>query len=265
MANTPRYLRRRIITWSGIAAACVLLTGLTQIGGVVLVLALVAAHLRQLGKVQCLFLFCLLYAVATILVVPWLAPLFGRVPLACGAATYQPQSLFYCAANRHYVKPVVKDALARVADRVEAAFPGTRISYLDAGFPFGFMPMLPHLSHGDGRKLDLALFYEGRAVGGTWPIGYWAFPVEPQVLASPCARDGFFRWRMAWLQPLLPDHRLDERRSRLLVEAILAEAPHRVFLEPHLVARLKLQGRGILFAGCHAARHDDHVHAGWID
>lgn len=38
--------------------------------------------------------------------------------------------------------------------------PQIRISYLDANFPFkdGF-PLLPHLSHDDGRKVDIAFMY----------------------------------------------------------------------------------------------------------
>lgn len=262
MAISARPPWARILTWGGILVACVLLTGLTQIGGGVLILTLVAARFLRLGKVHALAFFCVLYAGATILVVPALAPLFGRVPLACAAEKYQPQSLFYCATNRHYVTPAVKAALRRIAARVDAAFPGTRISYLDAGFPFGFMPMPPHLSHGDGRKLDLALFYQGNTAGGVWAIGYWAFPSDS---ASPCAKDGFFRWHMAWLQLWLPPHKLDAARTRTLVLAILAEAPHRIFLEPHLMETLQLADSRIMFAGCHAARHDDHVHVGWVE
>ena len=60
-------------------------------------------------------------------------------------------------------------------------FPGTQVLALDANFPFldGFS-MFPHLSHADGRKLDVAFLYESEdgqsAFGATRsPIGYWAF------------------------------------------------------------------------------------------
>lgn len=39
--------------------------------------------------------------------------------------------------------------------------PNFNIYFLDANFPFfnGF-PLLPHLSHNDGKKLDISLVYE---------------------------------------------------------------------------------------------------------
>ena len=51
---------------------------------------------------------------------------------------------------------------------------------LDGNFPFitGF-PLLPHLSHDDGEKVDLAFYYAddtGYLRGATRaPIGYFAF------------------------------------------------------------------------------------------
>jgi hypothetical protein len=253
-------MARRLANWAGFLIAFALLTGLTQIGGLVLAGAVGATRVWRLGAWKGLGLFCLLYGAATLVVVPALAPVFGRVPLSCSGDAYQPQSLFYCATNRHYVRPVVRQALDRVAARMSAQFPGSVVSFLDAGFPFDLMPMPPHLSHGDGRKIDLALFYQGRDAGGVWALGYWAFPRPP---ARTCAKDGLFRWHMSWLQPHLPAHALDEVRTKALVAAILAEKPRRVFLEPHLVTTLGVVDDRIVFAGCHAARHDDHVHAEW--
>jgi hypothetical protein len=34
----------------------------------------------------------------------------------------------------------------------------------------------------------------------------------------------------------------------------------KVFIEPHLKNRLQLTSPKVRFQGCHAARHDDHVH-----
>ena len=46
------------------------------------------------------------------------------------------------------------------------------------------------------------------------------------------------------------------------MDALLAERRvRRIFLEPHLKRRLGYAEDGrVRFAGCHAARHDDHVH-----
>ncbi|MFM7766125.1 MAG: hypothetical protein ACKO6I_10760, partial [Sphingomonadales bacterium] len=35
---------------------------------------------------------------------------------------------------------------------------------------------------------------------------------------------------------------------------------NRLFLEPYLIRRLKLTNNKIRGAGCHAVRHDDHLH-----
>lgn len=212
-------------------------------------------------------LFLGLYLAASTVALPRIAPHFGREALPCFAGSerhLQAQSIVYCLANRNYVRPQVKLALRDIADKMAERFPGTTVTYFDANFPFadGF-PLLPHLSHKDGRKLDLALFYQGRKAGGAWPFGYWAFTQPPPRTDTPCARDGLLRWNMAWLQPLLPAHSLDDSRTRGLIETILAKTPQKILLEPHLVRRLHLEGRGILFAGCHAARHDDHVHIQW--
>jgi len=39
-----------------------------------------------------------------------------------------------------------------------------------------------------------------------------------------------------------------------------ADATGKIFIEPHLVKRLKLASNKIRFQGCRAVRHDDHLH-----
>jgi len=58
------------------------------------------------------------------------------------------------------------------------------------------------------------------------------------------------------------DWRLDENRARSLISIVLqADETKRIFLEPHLTQRLGFEGHPkIGFAGCRAARHDDHIH-----
>lgn len=253
-------------SWLLWAFAFITLTLLTQIGGIVLAAALVVRRVAKLGRWIGIGVFLSLYLVATIFLVPSIAPVFGREALSCmsGNSPYHAQSLLYCLANRHYVRPHVKAALQRISHKIAARFPGTVMTYLDAGFPFidGF-PLLPHLSHKDGRKLDIALFYKGHESGGAWPVGYWAFPKVTADSTSACAKDGFFRWDMPWLQPLLPEYQLDEARTQALIFAIAQERPQKIFLEPHLMSRLQVTHPSIMFAGCHAARHDDHVHVQW--
>ena len=194
-----------------------------------------------------------------------LAGAFGRAPLDCGltgAPPYGPRTIWTCLLNRHYATLPAQQALQKVSTELSADFRGARVAYLDAGFPFfDWFPMLPHLSHGDARKIDLALVYMDGAATPS-PIGYWGFvqprPDDPQ----PCTgREGWLRWNMAWLQPLLPETELDVRRTAILLGALAQDRDvHRILIEPHLRRRLGVDYPGVRFQGCRAARHDDHIH-----
>ncbi|MCB9947245.1 MAG: hypothetical protein H6842_05370 [Rhodospirillaceae bacterium] len=220
--------------------------------------------------------FAVAYGVLSLAVVPPLARLGGRVPLQCfagDAAPYQAVSPLFCAANRHYVAPEVRMMVEALAQGLAARYPGTVVQYLDAGLPFvdGF-PLVPHLSHDDGGKIDLAYFYQdgdGAYVPGLhrWPIGYWAFEQPLPGARLPCAgmAAGFtLRWDMGWLQPLLPAHPVDTPRMVAMLAWLLnqgtAAGVRTVLLEPHLADRWQVGGAALRFQGCRAARHDDHVH-----
>ena len=71
------------------------------------------------------------------------------------------QSFFYILANRNYVRPKLNESLTQISTNFEKQNIGIKIIYLDANFPFinGF-PLLPHLSHNDGKKVDVSLIYE---------------------------------------------------------------------------------------------------------
>ncbi len=242
----------RIALHAGIFA---LLTVLTQIGGMAWVLALFMRR-RIVGF---LTLYILL-SVATLFV----APLFGRVAVTCWRdGPLQVQSWAYCAMNRTYMVPELVEVLDDAAGDVAQARPGTVTLLLDAGFPFGDgFPLLPHLSHSDGRRADLAFFYQdetgylpGRARS---PIGYFAFEQGPTACPKVWPT---MRWEMGWLQPAFPDVTLEPERTRSLVSALASDGRvSRLFLEPHLVQSLGLSSEKIRFQGCRAARHDDHIH-----
>ncbi|WP_406736220.1 hypothetical protein [Thioclava sp. GXIMD4215] len=238
------------------------LTFLTQIGGVAWLLSLSMPR-RTLR----LALFALSYLVLWAACL-WLAPLGDRVALPChgtGHATgpLEMRSWLTCALNRNYVTPDLKAALERTAQTMQDRHPGTITQVLDANFPFldGF-PLLPHLSHKDGRKADLALYYmrDGQYLAGKTrsPIGYFAFQQGP----SDCPRKWpTLRWDMGWLQGLFPDYQLDPLRTRDLLAVLQADpAIGKVFLEPHLLAEIGANEPKIRFQGCRAARYDDHLH-----
>lgn len=232
------------------------LTVLTQIGGLAWLGALVFRR-RLLALALC---YGALWALAVVT-----APVFGRVPLHCGGdGPLRMHSVIYCATARNYMSPELLNTLEDVAAEVARQHPGAVVQVLDANFPFldGF-PLLPHLSHDDGDKVDLALFYSagGQSLGRRTPspIGYFHFPEAP----TGCPRGVWptMRWDMGWLQPLWPEVQIDDARTAALMR-VLTDHPSvgKIFLEPWLRDGMGLAHPKIRFQGCRAARHDDHIH-----
>lgn len=150
------------------------LTIVTQIGGVVLLCWLPVGRFiekriknRFITAATKTLVFSGLYLITTFVFVPILAKSFGRVALPVWhGTTIQPLTLWTCLLNRHYVNPTLKMALEKVALQINKEFPGTQVAYLDANFPFlNQFPLFPHLSHNDGRKVDLAFFYQHTVSG----------------------------------------------------------------------------------------------------
>ncbi|URK86518.1 hypothetical protein LP421_18935 [Rhizobium sp. RCAM05350] len=253
----------------------VVLTLLTQIGGIVFLVSIAVSRLLQISRrLLKAVVFLSLYVLATI-AAHAVAPSFGRVPLPCfsAAAALQLQSPLYCVLNRNYVSVGMRQAAEDLARHMATQFPGTVTLALDANFPFidGF-PLLPHLSHSDGRKMDIAFYYRGKtgeALSGQTrsPIGYFAFEQPDAGSPLPCAgRDDLltFRWDLKLLQPLFADWSLDEARTRAAVQWLSSEGRaagvEKIFIEPHLVKTLAVENDTVRFQGCRAARHDDHIH-----
>jgi hypothetical protein len=156
---------------------------------------------------------------------------------------------------------------------MRAVYPGTTTLVLDANFPFfdGF-PLLPHLSHNDGRKMDIAFYYrdqQGHFRNGETrsPIGYFAFEQPVPGSPLPCSnrqRWLTFRWDLAFLQPLFPDWHPEDRRMKEALNWLSTDGKmlgvEKVFVEPHIASRLGISNDTVRFQGCRAARHDDHIH-----
>ncbi|MDX2282794.1 MAG: hypothetical protein NW241_01470 [Bacteroidia bacterium] len=218
--------------------------------------------------------FLLLYLLTSLLIVPLAAPLAGRVPLPILERGHvEPLRAYTWLCNRHYVRPVLRDAVLGVAARLNNQYPGTQLYYLDAGFPFfdGF-PLLPHLRHDDGRKLDLAFCYldvrTGRPAAGSPALLGYGVCEEPRTgethTARACAEAG--HWQYSLLGRMLPAWRkqafqFDPERTAALVSHFAAHPDiGKIFLEPHLRTRMRLSSDKVRFHGCRAVRHDDHLH-----
>lgn len=188
----------------------------------------------------------------------------GLVPLPCGlSGPLQPVSSAYCHAARHYVTPDARAALVRAAEAVARRHPGAVVRYMEASWPSAKRPMPPHVSHGDGRQVDLAVFYEdgrGRLRPPPTASGYGGFEPPRREAERVCV--GVGGHYAAPDPPAGRPWRLAEAPTADLVRRLSTDPRvRRIFIEPHLKARLGFAGDGkVRFAGCRVARHDDHLH-----
>jgi len=249
--------------------AFLLLSVLTQLGG----LAYLIAYWFGRGRAGKAAIFAASYF-ALMASAMLAAPAFGRTSLPCfGDGSLRMQSPLYCALNRQYVTPDMAQFAHTAADAVARRHPGTVTLSLDANFPlFDGFPLLPHLSHNDGEKLDFALYYSDES--GNYlpaitrsPIGYWAFETPSANAPHPCQgrKDrATLRWDMRWFAPLTRPLTLDRTRTAALLNWVAQNPPPgyrvKLLIEPHLKQSLGIVSDKVRFQGCRAARHDDHIH-----
>ena len=190
-------------------------------------------------------------------------PLGGKVPLACTTSNYAAAQSAYCLLGRHMVVPEVKRAVEEIAFEMQSHSRGRKLLYLDASGRFS-STLWPHRSHGNGYQLDLALYYRDRDTrapldGPPRFLGYGAYDPRNAGEPNPCSG----RRPADFGDP--PDDRnweLDPGPTLMLIETLIArDDVERIFLAPHLAQRLGVSHEPkVRFAGCHAARHDDHIH-----
>ena len=245
----------------------IFLTLVTQIGGVVylITLGLAKKRLRRIAY------FILLYLISTYLIVPFTAPHFGREQIK-DSEFIEAHSIFYKLANRNYVTPELNDVLGKIASKFDQKNEGIKIIYLDANFPFiDKFPLLPHLSHNDGTKLDLTLIYENpngdltNKKTSTSGYGVYESPNKNEYnQTSVCKNKGHWQYdfpKYLSLGEINKDIKFSTRGTRQLVDLIVKNKEiGKVFIEPHLRQRMNLNHYKIRFHGCQAVRHDDHIH-----
>lgn len=270
-----------MIYWSLFHISVVIvLTVVTQIGGLAYVAtwALVKSWLK-VRRSKVLFRALLFFGIYAGLCsgAYFTASHFGRVALPCfkgDPSQISVQSPLYCLLNRHYVSPDLRDSGNALAGYMHASYPGSQTLALDANFPFfnGF-PLLPHLSHDDGRKLDIAFYYrndKNEYVPGETksPVGYWGFEQPIEGNSQQCSnnkQNWNLRWDMDWFQFLNNRHyQLDGERTSAALRWLATQGQSygvsKIFVEPYLAKQLGVSNEIIRFQGCGAARHDDHIH-----
>lgn len=250
-----------------------LLTALSQIGGFIWIFTIIlwssiryrSAFWIPFGKISTFIFF---YILISWTLVPALS---NKVPLPKKThKTLAPFNQLTVILNRHYVQPEVYNALISASENFKGQFPNSKIYYLDASFPFtNWFPIPPHVTHGNGKKIDLAFYFlneEGNYVKAEGPsaVGYGVMegplPGEFDQI-SACERTLY-----SYPDFLVPDwkkdqYSLDILRTKAMVESLIQEASvERFFLEQHLQDRLEVQDPRFRFQGCKSVRHDDHIH-----
>ncbi len=246
----------------------VFLTITTQIGGVVYLVTVVVFSKKK-RKIK-IIAFIGAYCCISLFVIPFVAPVFGREKIK-NSKHIQPNSFIYVLTNRNYVVPQLNTILTKVSTELDKKYPGIKLVYLDANFPFfdGF-PLLPHLSHNDGKKIDLSLIYEEnkaltnkkKSISG---YGVFSGPTKREHnQITVCKQRG--KWQYDFPKYLTfgsinKNIRLSAKGTKFLVDEVLQQKEvSKLFIEPHLKTRLGLQNRKVRYHGCQAVRHDDHIH-----
>jgi hypothetical protein len=250
----------------------ILLTVITQTGGVVYAVSLfICRKFTRQKKIKQGVVFACLYLTTTFLIVPGTAPLFGRERVD-ESEYIKGQGWFYKLANRNYVKPELNNVLKGVSEEFQIKHKGIKLVVLDANFPFiDKFPLLPHLSHNDGKKVDVCLIYENADASLTNKkpsvSGYGVFespkPEEYNQI-DVCKKEG--HWQYDFPKHLTfgktnKDIMFSETGTADLARIILKQpGVGKLFIEPHLKNRLHLEDKKIRYHGCRAVRHDDHIH-----
>jgi hypothetical protein len=283
-SKTPyRYLHHHLFPLKFLILIAVLLvtaflTLVTQVGGVIYLLSwgiylLIRKRItKRYWRVAVrLSIFIGLYVAVILLAMPALARKYGRVPLPFTETRHvKPLTIWTALLNRNYVRPELRTIVYSVAADINKKYPGTVINYMDAGFPFrDGHPLLPHISHNDGKKLDVAFLYTDIVTGEQTsqtpsPIGYGGSELPRQGefdRATVCDPQNWqYSFMLGWM-PLSDRFVFDQARTKEMVNRFAA---HRgigtLYLEPHLKTRLHLTNKKIRLHACYSVRHDDHVH-----
>ena len=246
------------------------LTVITQIGGIVYLLSLIIFRKWKFNlKFKLLIIFTGLYLFSTFLIVPVIAPIFGREKVK-HSDKIKPANYMTVLLNRNYVRPELNNLLNQTVKKLEGTT--IEICYLDANFPFiNKFPLLPHLSHNDGKKIDISLIYETESCIITNKqksiSGYGVFenpkPNEYNQIEN-CLKSGHSQYdypKYLTLGKINKELVFSKKGTKKLIESILKNRNlGKLFIEPHLKIRLNLKDNRVRYQGCISVRHDDHIH-----
>jgi hypothetical protein len=250
----------------------VLLTVVTQVGGIIyLISILLVKKSTEKKRLKRIVIFTCLYLFATFLIIPSLAPIFGRERIK-ETQSLEAHSFFYIVANRNYVRPELNKEIGKIAIEFEKRNRGIKMFYLDANFPFiDKFPLLPHLSHNDGKKIDISLIYEnlnGQLTNKKPSVSGYGVYEKPTIKEydqdANCKSRGNWQYdfpKYLTLGTINKEIEFSQKGTRQLAKLIVKRKKiAKLFIEPHLKNRLDLTNNKVRFHGCGAVRHDDHIH-----
>lgn len=241
------------------------LTAITQVGGLIWVLALLIS-IRYKRKKR--FIFPILYLTFNLLIIPPIAKQFGRERLPTFSNNLKPRNWVYPLLFRNYVTPNLKSLLEISSEKLKQD--NIQITYLDANLPFiNKFPLLPHLSHSDGKKIDISFMYLDKNEKATTKkpsvSGYGVYAnSEKNHTFESCLKKGYWQYDFSKYLTFgtINNLELDKNGTLILIKELLSHSKtQKIFIEPHLKQSLRLNSETkIRFQGCQAVRHDDHIH-----
>lgn len=250
----------------------ILLTLVSQVGGLIyLVSEVLVKRTSPKYRLKKIIVFSGLYLLFTFIAIPIIAPFFGR-QIIQNSDQVTAHTFITIVLNRNYVTPELQTAIQQIALDYQKKYPKIKLVYLDANFPFidGF-PLPPHLSHNDGKKIDISFVYKNSEnhLTNSKPsvTGYGIFVTPTQKEYNQinfCKEKGYWQYSMAkyiTLGTINNRLKFSEKATKdLLLTIIKQKQIGKIFIEPHVKHRLQLKHSKIRYHGCQTVRHDDHIH-----
>ena len=262
----------------------VILTALSQVGGLILLLWLQLYHFFKkrfknawVRRGVHVGGFVVFYLFLMFVIIPPLARIQDRVPLPMSkSGALVPVTYWTAIFGRNYIKSEGRAKLENIAEAYVKKHPDLKVKYMDCNYPFRInMPgtknvwilegLLPHITH-DGTKADIALVYNDKngLSSNLTPTAFgYGSSVDPlpTETCTPCACEHSGYWQYSFMYRNIPrtDYPLNNELSTELIKLFDRNLPYTIFLEKHLQQRFNLHGN-FSQAGCHSVRHDDHFH-----
>lgn len=281
----------KVLNIIGIIILFVILTILSQVGGIILLLWLLLyqffkKRLKNTWVRRSVHVggFVVFYLFFIFVIIPPLARIQDRVPLPMSkSGALVPVTYWTAIFGRNYIKSEGRDKLETIAEAFVKKHPELKVKYMDCNYPFNIPTrtikilgkkrktfpltegLIPHITH-DGTKADIALVYNDKngQLSNLTPTAFgYGSSIDPlpTETCTPCACENSGYWQYSFMYQNLPrtDYPLNKNVSTDLIKIFDSHLPFTIFFEKHLQQRFKLRGN-FAEAGCNSVRHDDHFH-----